>query len=303
MELRQLRYFLAVAEDLHFTHAAQRMHVAQPALSAQVRGLEREVGGPLLDRSTRNVRLTEAGEALARAARVIVNEVDRALAEARSVARRDALRLSVGCLGAPGDVLSEALDAFSQQVVEAEVDFQTFDFVEIWQALTTGDIDLAFAYLPSELTDFEQLTGVGALDVVRVADEPRVVVLSASHELARRDGLSPSELASETFISHPDEVPECWRDFWLLTKQLNTRPAVYEARARNVDQWLYLIERGHGIDTCPAYVARYYSWPTLSYVPLLDAPPSTLSVLSRKHDRPPLAEALLNVVGEVASAT
>ncbi len=302
MELRQLRYFLAVAEDLHFTRAAQRMHVAQPALSAQIRVLEREIGGPLLDRSTRNVRLTAAGEGLAREAREIVDAADRALAEARISVRHEALHLVVGCLGAPGDVLADTLDVFAVQVADARIEVQTFDFVELWDALAAGEVDLAFAYLPQDLQDFRELPAIGKLDVVQLIDEPRVVVLPASHRHAGRKALRPSELASETFITHPDGVPESWRDFWLLREQLGARPAVCDVKAQNVDQWLHLIERGRGIDTCPAYVARYYSWPTLSYVALLDAPPSSLAVLSRKRDRTPLAAKLLDAVRTVAAA-
>jgi LysR family transcriptional regulator, benzoate and cis,cis-muconate-responsive activator of ben and cat genes len=300
VDLRQLRYFLAVAEDLHFTRAAQRMHVAQPALSAQIRGLEREVGGPLLDRSTRNVRLTEAGEALAAEALQLVRAADHALAEARSVARRESQRLAIGCLGAPGDFLAEALDALAARVPEAQVDVRTLDFVALWAALAAGEVDLALAYLPADLSDFGHLSGIGELEVIGLVDERRVVVLSATHELAQRDLLRPADLAQETFVTHPDAVPESWRDFWLLTEQLGRRPAVHEVTADSVDQWLHLIERGRGIDTCPAYVARYYSWPSISYVPLVDAPLTTLAVLRRRRSQSPLASTLLAAVRDAA---
>jgi LysR substrate binding domain len=87
---------------------------------------------------------------------------------------------------------------------------------------------------------------------------------------------------------------------FLATDQLGRRPALREVRADSVDKWLHLIERGHGIDTCPAYVARYYSWPTISYVPLVAAPPTTLAILRRAGDRSPLAAALLEAVREIA---
>jgi DNA-binding transcriptional LysR family regulator len=302
VDLRQLRYFLAVAEDLHFTRAAQRMHVAQPALSAQIRSLEREVGGPLLDRSTRNVRLTEAGETLAEHAAELVRAADHALAEARAVARRNAQRLAIGCLGAPGDFLPDALDALAVRVPEARIDVQTLDFAALWSALAAGEIDLAFAYLPHDLSGFDHLSGIGELEVTGLADEQRVVVLCSTHPLAGRKTLRPADLAAETFITHPDAVPATWRDFWLLTDQLGRRPALHEVKADSVDKWLHLIERGHGVDTCPAYVARYYSWPTISYVPLVDAPPTTLAILRRAGGRSPLAAALLEAVREIAGA-
>lgn len=286
MELRQLRYFLAVAQDLHFTRAAQRMHVAQPALSAQIRALERELGGPLLDRSTRNVKLTEAGQALAREAAEIVQAADRSRAEVRSIVRRNSQTLAVGCVGAPGDLLEEALDQIAEGRPEVSIDVRTFDYVQIWSSLSAGEVDLVLTYLPFELTQFDDL------DVRALVRERRAVVLSASHRLAQRADLRPADLADEVFITHPDEVPESWRDFWLLTDQLGRRPAVHSVKADTVEKWLHLIQRGEGIDTCPAYVSRYYAWPTLRYVPLHDAPPATLALLCRKRTSNPLADAL-----------
>ena len=295
MELRQLRYFLAVAEDLHFTRAAQRMHVAQPALSAQIRALEREVGGPLLDRSTRSVRLTGAGRALALEAAQIVQAADRALAEVRSVARREGQTLAVGCLGAPGELLEEALDAMALRRPEATIDVQTFDYVNIWSSLEDGEVDLAVAYVPSGVREID------SLEVLPLADEPRFVVMSASHALATREELRAADLANEVFITHPDVVPESWRDFWLLTDQLGRRPAMHPVRGDTVEKWLHLIQRGEGIDTCPAYVARYYAWPAVRYVPLRDAPPTTLAILRRRRSGSPLGEAFKDTIAAAAA--
>ncbi len=294
MDLRQLRYFLAVVDELHFTRAAQKMHVAQPALSAQIRSLEREIGGELFVRSTRNVTLTKTGEVLAPQAAEIVAAADRALAEARSEARRQAMHLAVGCLGAPGEVVPHALDELAEKVANAQVDVRTFDFVELWDALADGTIDLAFAYLPANWETFTHLFGRGDLEVIPVMDEPRVVVLSSTHPLAVRETIAPADLAAETFVTHPDSVPQAWRDFWLLADELDGERTLCETRARDVEQWLHLIERGQGIDTCPAYVARYYSWPGLSYVPLEGAPQCTFAVLRRVGNRSPLGTALLD---------
>lgn len=295
MELRQLRYFLAVAEDLHFTRAAQRMHVAQPALSAQIRALEREVGGPLLDRSTRNVRLTEAGQALALEAARLIQAADRTLAEVRTVARREGQSLAVGCLGAPGELVEEALDAMALRRPDATIDVRTFDYVQIWSSLAEGEVDLALVYIPSGVAEIEDL------EVLPLADEPRRVVLSASHELATCKELRPADVANEVFITHPDVVPEGWRDFWLLKDQLGRRPALHPVRADTVEKWLHLIQRGEGVDTCPSYVARYYAWPTLRYVPLQDAPPTTLAMLVRKRSGSPLIEIFKDAILAVAA--
>lgn len=298
MELRQLRYFVAVAEELHFTRAAQRMHVAQPALSAQIRALEREVGGPLLDRTTRNVQLTDAGRDLVAQAAEVIQLADRALASVKQTARRDGQTLAVGCLGAPGDLLYDALDVLAERHPDRVVNVQTFDYVEMWSALYTEEVDLVLAHLPF---DAPRLEGLDALPLV---DEPRVVVLSTAHPLADRDELRPADLADEVFITNPGEVPERWRNFWLLTDQLGRRPAIHGVTAENVYRWLHLIQRGHGIDTCPEYVARYYAWPTLRYIPLADAPPATVAVLSRHRSGGPSrsVEEFAGAVLEAAAA-
>ena len=297
MELRQLRYFLAVADDLHFTKAAQRMRVAQPALSAQVRSLEREVGVPLLDRTTRNVSLTEVGAVLAADARELVRAADDALANARAVARRQAATVAVGCLGAaPGDLLGKVLHQLSATHPDARVEVHTFDFAQVRATFTEGRADLAFAYLPLAP---EQLEG---LEAVPLLDEPRVVVLSRSHPLAECPELRPAELAGEVFVSHSDAVPAAWRDFWLLSEQLGDRPAVHEHAADSLDEWLHLIARGEGIDTCPEFVQSYYAWPSVRYVPLRDAPPATLVLLRRAQGRSPLIDAFVEIVLRVAAA-
>lgn len=296
MELRQLRYFLALAEDLHFTRAAQRVHVAQPALSAQIRALEHEVGGPLVHRTTRQVTLTAAGEALVAEAASLVDEADRTLAEIRSIVRRERQILAVGCLGAPGDLLDTTVNALARRFPEVTVDLRTFDYVQIWSSLVDGGVDLALAYLPSDGIELRDL------EVLEICDEPRMVVLSASHKLADRRELRPADLANEVFITHPDIAPERWRDFWLLTDQVGRRPAVYEVRAETVEQWLYLVRRGAGVDTCPAHMARYYGWPTLRFIPLRDAPPTKLSVLQLKRENTPLAAAFLEAVQTAAAS-
>ena len=115
MELRQLRYFVTVAEELHFSRAAARLHLAQSALSAQIRRLEAEVGGPLLLRSTRQVELTPAGEALLNEGRAILAAADGALARVRALARGESSSFSIASLGpVPGSaVLLPLLATFS----------------------------------------------------------------------------------------------------------------------------------------------------------------------------------------------
>src|SRR3954466_11336186 len=195
MDLRQLRSFVAVAEELHFSRAAARLHLAQSALSAQVRQLEREIGGPLFVRSTRRVELTPAGEGLLRDAHHVPAAADDALERARALARGEAGSLTIGSLGpAPGGILAPLLARFSSRHPDVRVEIRSFDFTDTAERLRHRPADCPFLYLPLEDPD---------LDVVPLLSEERVVVLAQSHRLARRRALRPAAPVAATLIAPP----------------------------------------------------------------------------------------------------
>src|SRR3954466_10791678 len=131
MDLRQLRYFVAVAEELHFSRAAARLRLAQSALSSQIRQLEREIGGALLVRSTRRVELTPAGEALLADAQDALAAADGALTRARALARGEAGSFVIGSLGpAPGGLLAPVLARFGSRHPDVRVEVRSFDFTD-----------------------------------------------------------------------------------------------------------------------------------------------------------------------------
>jgi DNA-binding transcriptional LysR family regulator len=293
LDFRQLRYFVAVAEELHFSRAAARLHLAQSALSAQIRALEAEIGGPLLTRTTRRVTLTPAGEALFGDARSILAAVDGAVSRARALARGEGGSLVIGSLGpAPGDLLAPLLARFGARHPNVRVELRAFDFSETVDGLRRRRADLAFLYAPIHEDD---------LVVTPLMSERRVVVLPRSHRLARRPVLRPSDLAGEIFVTQPDSAPQEGRDFWTLTDELGDRPPTSPYIGQNIEEWLHLIGRGEGIDTCPAIISRYYAWPEVSFVPLDDAPPATL-VLARHRDlETPLIDEFVSLAVEVAA--
>lgn len=294
MDLRQLRYFVAVADELHFTRAAARLHLAQSALSTQIGALEREVGSALFARANRRVELTPLGATLLPRARALLADADRLLAEARAGAQQLAQTLPIGCLGAvPGDLLSSVLAEMERAWPHATFDVHTFDFTDIRESLVEGHVDIAFLYLPY---DEQELSG---LDVVPVMDEPRTVVMSSSHPLAGRASVTPADLADELFLSHSSAVSETWRDFWLLTEELGRRPRVHPRGADTPEEWLQRIKHGEGIDTCPTLISRYYPWPGLRYVPLVDARPATLAVVRRRDADDPLASAFVRTARRI----
>jgi LysR family transcriptional activator of glutamate synthase operon len=195
MELRQLRYLVALADECHFTRAAAREHIAQPALSQQIRRLEAEVGLALVERTTRRVALTDAGELLVARARRILAEVDDAQAELGTLAGVKGGRLAVGALHTMGPVdLSLLLAAFHRNHPAVELTVREQSSEELAEMLRDDEIDLAF------LSVTERIQSHG-LELHRLVTEELVAVLPPQHALAGRDGVTMTELSGDPFIS------------------------------------------------------------------------------------------------------
>ncbi|MCW3038536.1 MAG: transcriptional regulator, LysR family [Solirubrobacterales bacterium] len=192
MELRQLRSLVALAEESHFTRAAQRLHIAQPALSQQIAKLEREVGVPLVDRTTRRVALTEAGELLLAHARRMISEETVALAELDELAGLRRGHLNVGAAQAMGPVdLAKLLVGFHRSYPAVELTVREALSVDLNVAVLADELDLAF------------VTGVAdpaRIESHQVALEDLVCILSPAHPLTGADEVSLADLADETFV-------------------------------------------------------------------------------------------------------
>jgi DNA-binding transcriptional LysR family regulator len=195
MNLRQLRYLVAVADERHFTRAAAREHVAQPALSQQIRSLEAEVGLALVERTTRKVAMTQAGELLVARARRALAELDAAQAELQSLAGVQAGRLSVGAMHTMGPVdLSLLLATFHERYPAVELTVREQSSEELAGMLRDDEVDLAFL----SVTERIQSRGLALRPLV---SEELVVVLPADHALASSARLRLRDLEREPFIS------------------------------------------------------------------------------------------------------
>jgi LysR family transcriptional regulator, transcription activator of glutamate synthase operon len=196
MELRQLRYLVALAEERNFTRAAQRQHIAQPALSQQIRRLEQTVGLPLVERSTRHVAMTDAGELLVARARRILAEIDAAQAELQRLAGVQTGHVVVGTMHTMGPVdVSIALARFHQRHPGVELTVREQSSEELAEMLRVDELDLAF------LSVTERIESHG-LALVQLVSEELVVVLPPDHRLAARRRVRMAELAGEQFISY-----------------------------------------------------------------------------------------------------
>ncbi len=209
LNTRQLRYFVALAEELHFTKAAARLFVAQQSLSSQVRQLEDRVGAQLLRRTTRRVELTPAGEAFLAEARTTLAAFDRAVNAAQSIQRNEAGTLSLGFMvSAALELTAPILTEFSRRFPHVNVDLHEYDYSDPSVGLLTNAVDIGFVRPPIEGPE---------LRYEELLSEPRVLCVSATHPVAERESISVAEVFA---IEEPMIAPRCpdaaWTDFWVL---------------------------------------------------------------------------------------
>lgn len=196
MELRQLQYFVAVADEGHFTRAAERLLIAQPAVSQQVRRLEAELGEPLFDRDRRHVRLTAAGRTLLPHARAALAAADRAKAAVRSLSGLLSGQLTVGAFeGVSERLLAAALSQFRRAHPAVEVRAKEDYAADLLAAVRRGELDAAITGLPDTARPPSGVT------VTEMASEPLVVAASLDHPLARETGIPLTRLRDEPMIT------------------------------------------------------------------------------------------------------
>jgi LysR family transcriptional regulator, transcription activator of glutamate synthase operon len=196
MDLRQLRYLVALAEELNFTRAAASEHIAQPALSQQIRRLEEEVGLALVERTTRRVALTDAGELLVVRARRILSELESAQTELQALRGMYTGHVTIGAMHTMGPVdLSLALAVFHERHPGVGFTVREQTSEEMAEMLRVDELDLAFL----SVTERGESHGLG---LYQLLSEELVVVLPKQHPLGHRRRLRMAELAEEPFISY-----------------------------------------------------------------------------------------------------
>jgi DNA-binding transcriptional LysR family regulator len=193
VEVRQLEYFVAVAEECHFTRAAKRMHVAQSGLSASIRSLEVELGAPLFVRSTRQVELTQAGRALLVEARRALGSIDAARDAVAAVQGLLRGTLSVGSLQCLHVIhLPAVLAAFHAAHPGVEIRLRQAGSADLVDEVRSGRIDVAFVTRPAKPADDVRVSILAA--------EPLVLACPPDHPMAQRRSVHPSELQGESFV-------------------------------------------------------------------------------------------------------
>ncbi|MEV0033411.1 LysR substrate-binding domain-containing protein [Nocardia sp. NPDC050793] len=265
---RQLQYFIAVAEELSFTRAAQRLHVSQQGLSTQIKQLEHTMNVVLFSRTTRLVELTAAGTVFLQDLRGALTSLDAAVDRARSVHRGEQDRLVLGALEGAALTLTEPiLDAFRKRHPGISVELRHFTYEDPSAGLTTGSVDVAFTRRPflDDGVRFELLFA-----------EPLIVLLPAGHRLANRTAVQARELLDEPILGAKTTDP-VWNAFWELADHRDGRPAPVVSRSNSLLEELHKVATGVGVVLSVA-CARWIPFPGVRMVPVVDLPPNEVAV-------------------------
>jgi DNA-binding transcriptional LysR family regulator len=219
LELRHLRYFVAVAEELNFSRAAERLHMAQPPLSVAIRQLEQEVGAELFQRTTREVTLTDAGRELLEAARRVLLEIDRAVAAARRAAAGQVGSLRVGfSWSARFETLPTIGQVFRAEHLDVSLLTEEMWNARMPDALRSGQIDVAVALCP-------EIDGDLSYEVIR--SERAVALVTGGHRVGRSDAVALSSLADNEFLLFPRELAPRLYDLMVgMCRQAGFEPSV-----------------------------------------------------------------------------
>jgi DNA-binding transcriptional LysR family regulator len=282
MELRHLRYFVAVAEELHFRRAAERLHVAQPAVSEQVRKLEQELGVRLFDRTQRSVALTVAGAALLEEARHVLRHAEVAQQAARSAGDRATMRLRIGYLAdSLPDNVPRALRQLAVSTPSVQVDLETGPALRLIEELRARRLDAVVAALPAP---------TNGLRVTPLCDQHAVAVLPVTHPHALDDSVVLEMLAPERLVVLPREVNPAFHNAVVgICRDAGLAPTLVTVPEPRVEHVLLSVAAGAGMALVPDSVAERCAIPGLRFVPLHDVGPAFQSVVLTHPDSEDIA--------------
>jgi DNA-binding transcriptional LysR family regulator len=252
MELRHLRYFVAVAEELHFSRAAQRLHIAQPPLSQQIRQLEDELGVRLLERTRRHVQLTDAGRLVLEEARRTLAQADRVIGTARRAAEGSAGFLRIGfSSSAPYTTLPAILRAFRTEFPDVALSLFERSTEEQIDLLAAGAIDVGFVRRPIE-------NAPESLVARTILREPLIIALPHDHRLRRLPSVSMRSLARESFILFPRQAaPGLYDQILSLCRRSGFTPRVAQ-EAVQMQTIVSLVSAGLGVAIVPASMRQLH---------------------------------------------
>ncbi|MBF2003343.1 MAG: LysR family transcriptional regulator [Synechococcales cyanobacterium M58_A2018_015] len=295
MELRHLRYFVAVAEELHFGRAAERLHMAQPPLSQQIRQLEEYLGFQLFYRTKRSVRLTEAGQQFLDDTRQLLHQLEQAIETGRQISRGERGQLVIGFVSSAAyNVLPLILRAFRSQVPAVRLELHEMATNEQLQWLREGKIDIGFLRPPVEDK---------TLHLQIIVREPMVVALPETHPLAAESQIALATLANESFILFPRLLsPRAYDQIIGLCQQAGFSPKVVQ-EAMQMQTIVSLVAGNIGVAIVPVSLQNMQRTGVI-YKPLAEpAPCAEVAVAWRSNDTSASVQQFLTIMQQTMQQT
>lgn len=290
IELRQLRYFQVVADELHFGRAAERLGIAQPALSQAIRNLEIATGVPLLTRTSRRVALTEAGSTLLARARILLPQLDTAMAEAQRIGEGLQGQFRLGYVGYVGrERVTELMRRFRERFPAVAIDLRRLTLAEQTMVLHRREVDASVVRLP---------TDDRALSLEPVLEETRVVALPHGHRLAERRTVCIGDLADDRLL-RLGGVPSRYADWWAVDPRPDGTKILYGPEVSDYDEALDHVRHGTGIHLTSASAGWGYGRPGVVFVPVTDVPPSILALAWRANAWSPWIDGLVSLARDL----
>jgi len=293
MELRHLRYFVAVVDAGSLTVAARKLHTSQPSLSRQIRDLEEEIGAGLLTRRARGIEVTPAGRAFLEHARSVLSQVEAAGEAARRVAHPAKPCFTIGFLtGHESTWMPESLQILRDELPNIDVMISSQLSPQLADALSKGTVDAAF---------LRRERGVPELAFRTLVKEPMVVILPSNHRLAALKAISPRDLVGEAFVgvSHTAPVLRAVIDNYLKQSGVKITP---QHEVDHVVMGVSLIASTGGVGLLPAYAQNFLTTPSVTSRPLKgDSPTVDLVLGYKKSNQSPILKLLLSRLDELVA--
>ena len=283
MELRQIRSFLSIAETLHFGRTAELIHVSQPALSLQIRALEEDVGVRLFERNRRKTTLTAAGVAFRDDAVAALAQLDQAIRRARLAANGKLGLLRIGFISTAGsEIVPDIFRQFRELNPEVEFSLRAITTADQVQMLETGSLDIGFLRLP--------IGEHSALDVVTVHRERFVLVVPASHKLAKRKRVRLSEVSGEDFVMYERAYAPGFHDLIFgMLRDAGIIPNVRQT-AGEMPMLISLVDSGMGVAILPASAVKRSVASVVACEIADKIPMSEIGIAVRKGNRAPVVD-------------
>jgi DNA-binding transcriptional LysR family regulator len=297
IDLRRLRYFLIVSDELHFGRAAVRLHIAQPPLTRQISALEAELGFRLFDRSTRNVTLTSEGRYCLPYARAVLEQVDLTASITSKLAAGSAGHLAVGYASsiALSDIFSQTIQAFCSAYPDVQLTVEEGASSTQWSQLIEGRLDIGMSRMQPPAEDAE-------IQAICLDNEPLVAAIASDSPLARQEQVTLAELSAYPLIAFPTDYGSGLNEIIEALYRRQALTPLPAPKGKQITSIIALVAAGRGVAVVPQCTQTLVKR-GVTYRPLAE-PGATapLLVLTRKRDRSPLVKAFVEIIEQTLRA-